>query len=155
VGPGREASKVQVVYNFEHEDQANREALRRLVASVSRFLEPDKALAAVGDELEFTESRPLGGTRVLDALWARLGIGATLRRLLAGRRLDPSVERALFALVANRALAPPSKLAAARWVSGDARIAGLPRLARTPPTGPWTGCWKCGASWRKRCPGRS
>ena len=33
---------------------------------------------------------------------------------------------ALFALVANRALAPSSKLAAAEWVSHDVRIAGLP-----------------------------
>ena len=32
----------------------------------------------------------------------------------------------LFALVANRALAPSSKLAAARWASGDVLITGLP-----------------------------
>ncbi len=76
--------------------------------------------------LEFTESRPLGGTWVLDGLWARLGIGVALRRLLKGRRLDDSAERVLFALVANRALAPSSKLAAARWVSEDVLIEGLP-----------------------------
>jgi Transposase DDE domain len=128
--PAAKRSRVQVVYNFGREDAANREALRRLVASVSRFLEPGKALAAVaGDDLEFTESRPLGGTWVLDALWARLGIGAVLRRLLKGRRLDPSAERVLFALVANRALAPSSKLAAARWASQDAWIAGLPEVS--------------------------
>jgi hypothetical protein len=123
-------SKVQVVYNFGREDAANREALQRLVASVSRYLEPGKTLAAVAaDGLEFTESRPLGGTWVLDALWARLGIGAALRRLLAGRRLDESAERVLFGLAANRALAPSSKLAAARWVSEDAFIAGLPETS--------------------------
>ena len=32
----------------------------------------------------------------------------------------------LFALVANRALAPSSKLSAARWASGDVLITGLP-----------------------------
>jgi hypothetical protein len=63
---------------------------------------------------------------VLDALWHRLGIDATLDRLLKGRRLDPRAERVLFALVANRALAPSSKLAAARWVSDDVEIQGLP-----------------------------
>ena len=62
---------------------------------------------------------------MLDALWDRLGIGAALRRLLEGRRLDESAERVLFALVANRALAPSSKLAAARWISQDAWITGL------------------------------
>jgi len=119
-------STVQVVYNFGREDAANREALQRLVASVTRFLDPDAALAAPADGLEFTESRPLGGTWALDALWSRLGIGKEMRRLLKGRRLDDSAERVLFALVANRALAPSSKLAAARWASEDVLIAGLP-----------------------------
>jgi hypothetical protein len=124
--PAAKRSKVQVVYNFGREDAASRESLQRLVASVSRFLEPGKALAAAaGEDLEFTESRPLGGTWVLDALWDRLGIGRELRRLLKGRRLDESAERVLFALVANRALAPSSKLAAARWISQDAWITGL------------------------------
>ena len=128
--PAAKRSKVQVVYNFGREDPANQEALARLAASVSRFLEPDRALAAAaGEDLQFTESRPLGGTWVLDALWAQLGIGATMKRLLKGRRLDPTAERVLFGLVANRALAPSSKLAAARWISEDAWITGLPETS--------------------------
>jgi len=63
---------------------------------------------------------------VLDRLWARLGIAAVMRRLLKDRRLGPSAERVLFALVASRALAPSSKLAAARWASEDVLIEGLP-----------------------------
>ena len=124
--PQKRRSTVQVVYNFGREDAANREALQRLVASVTRFLDPDAALAASADGLEFTESRPLGGTWALDALWSRLGIGKEMRRLLRGRRLDDSAERVLFALVANRALAPSSKLAAARWASEDVLITDLP-----------------------------
>ena len=123
--PQLSRSKVQVVYNFGREDAANREALQRLVASVTRFLDPDAALAASADGLEFTESRPLGGAWVLDALWARLGIGKEMRRLLKDRKLDDSAERVLFALVANRALAPSSKLAAARWASDDVLVSGL------------------------------
>src|SRR5579875_2954758 len=124
--PAAKRSRVQVVCNFGREDAADREALARLAGSVSRFLEPGKALAAAaGEGLEFAGSRPLGGTWVLDALWDRSGIGAMMRRLLRGRRLDPSAGRVLFALVANRALAPSSKLAAARWVSEDAWITGL------------------------------
>jgi Transposase DDE domain len=124
--PQLRRSKVQVVYNFGREDQANREALQRLVASITRFLDPCAALAAAAEGLEFTESRPVGGTWALDALWARLGIGPAMRRLLTGRRLDGTAERVLFALVANRALAPSSKLAAARWISEDVLITGLP-----------------------------
>jgi Transposase DDE domain len=119
-------SKVQVVYNFGREDQANRAALERLVASVSRFLDPDQALAATaGEGLRFIESRPLGGTWALDGLWRRLGIDTTMKRLLRKRRLDDAAERVVFALVANRALDPSSKLAASRWVGEDVAIDGL------------------------------
>jgi hypothetical protein len=124
--PAAKRSKVQVLYNFGREDANNRAALQRLVASVSRFLDPDQALAAqAGEGLAFAESRPLGGIWALDGLWHRLGIDTTMRRLLAGRRLDPTAERVLFGLVANRALAPSSKLAAARWVNDDVAIEGL------------------------------
>jgi Transposase DDE domain len=123
--PQKRRSAVQVVYNFGREDTASREALQRLVASVTRFLDPDEALAAAADGLEFTESRPLGGTWVLDALWSQLGIGKEMRRLLKGRRRDETAERVLFALAANRALAPSSKLAASRWVNEDVLVTGL------------------------------
>ena len=124
--PQLRRSKVQVVYNFGREDAASRDALQRLAASVTRFLDPGAALAAAAGGLEFTESRPAGGTWVLDALWSRLGIGPAMRKLLKGRRLDDSAERVLFALVANRALAPSSKMAAARWINEDVLITGLP-----------------------------
>jgi Transposase DDE domain len=121
--PEAKRSRVQVLYNFGREDQANRAALERLVASVSRFLDPDRALATTaGEGLEFIEARPLGGTWALDGLWRRLGIDQTMRRLLKGRRLDDRAERVLFALVANRALAPSSKLAAAGWVNDEVLI---------------------------------
>ena len=62
-------------------------------------------------------------------MWHRLGLHEILARLLRGRRLDPSAERALFALVANRALAPASKLSCAAWVSERAAIPGLAELS--------------------------
>jgi hypothetical protein len=128
--PEAKRSRVQVLYNFGREDATNRAALERLVASVTRFLEPDRAVAATaGEELAFIESRPLGGVWVLDGLWRRLGIDQTMRRLLKGRRLDASAERVLFALVANRVLAPSSKLAAAGWVNDDVAIPGLERTS--------------------------
>jgi Transposase DDE domain len=123
--PAAKRSRVQVVYNFGREEPATREALERLVASVTRHLQPGKARAVAAEGLEFTESRPLGGIWVLDALWERLGIGPAMRDLLKGRRLDASAERVLFALVANRALAPSSKLAAARWATEDVLVTGL------------------------------
>jgi Transposase DDE domain len=128
--PVEKRSRAQVIYNFGREDAVSRAALERLVASVSRFLAPEAALAAsAGEGFDFLGSRPLGGTWVLDGLWQRLGIDAVMRRLLKGRRRDPAAERVLFALVANRALSPSSKLAAARWACEDVHIAGLPETS--------------------------
>ena len=121
-------SSVQVLYHFGREDQLDRDAIRRLISSLSRALHPDQALAVQAPELQFLDSRPLGGAWLLDQLWRRLGLDQILARLLRGRRLDPRAERALFAMVCNRALEPMSKLGCADWVTEKAVIPGLPEL---------------------------
>ena len=120
----------KVFYSFGREDQLDTDAIRRLVAALSRLLSPADALAATADgDLAFTESRPYGGSYVLDQLWHRLGIAKILAGLAGSGRGRPrdaaAAERVLFGLVANRALAPSSKLAAAEWISRDAHIDGL------------------------------
>jgi IS4 transposase len=52
-----------------------------------------------------------------------------MNRLLAKRRVTSPFERVLFGLVANRALAPSSKLAAADWINHDVHIDGLPETS--------------------------
>ena len=118
----------KVIHNFGRADLVDREALARLVASISRFLDPEQAAAAAaGGEVEVLDSRRLGGAWMLDRMWERLEIGAAIRRVAAGRRLDgEAVERVIFALVAQRALEPASKLAATRWVAERVFIEGCP-----------------------------
>ena len=131
--PATKTSRPKVLHSFGREDQLDRDAIARLVASLTRLLDPATALSgttAPGPAgLAFTSSRPVGGTLVLDALWRRLGIDTVMAGLLAGRKRDPRTERVLFALVANRALAPGSKLAAAGWVTRRAHIDGLPETS--------------------------
>src|SRR5215467_326701 len=71
----------KVLYSFGREDQLDREAVRRLVASLA-----------------------YGGSYLLDALWQRLGIDAILAGLRAPGRGRPrdraAAERVLFGLVA-------------------------------------------------------
>jgi transposase len=123
----------RVLHSFGREDQLDREALARLVRSVSRVLEPGQALAAgAPEELGFVGSRPFGGGWVLDALWRRLGIDAALERVAQRRRVTKAVERLLFALVANRGLAPMSKLQALEWAQQDAALPGVERLGPDP-----------------------
>ncbi|MBF6303121.1 transposase, partial [Nocardia amamiensis] len=132
--PEKGRATPKVLFTFGREDELDRDAVKRLVGSLSRLLEPGDALAAgaTGEGLEFVSSRPFGGTYVLDHLWKRLGMETIVTRLGQPRRGRPrdmtATERTLFALVANRALAPSSKLAAAGWVNHDVHI---DRLAET------------------------
>jgi len=116
----------KVIHNFGRADQVDRAALRRLVGSISRFLEPAASTdGAGGHGVEIVDSRRFGGAYVLDALWERLGIAKALRLSATGRRLDADVtERVLFALVANRCLEPTSKLAAVRWAAERVALPG-------------------------------
>jgi len=122
----RKCSIARVVHSFGREDQLDRAALARLVRSLSRALEPEQALIATAPtDLAFVRSAPLGGAWALDGLWRRLGIDGAIERLLGERRLDARAERLLFAMVANRALAPQFKLSCCEWLAGDVAIPGL------------------------------
>jgi hypothetical protein len=124
--PASRSSKTKVLHSFGREDDLDRAAIERLVTSLTQLLDPARAAALTGPgDLAYLGSRPLGGTHVLDGLWHRLGLDAAIGRCLAGRRLDPRVERVLFGLVANRVLGASSKLAAASWMTGRVHINGL------------------------------
>ncbi len=120
-------SVVRVIYNFGREDQLDRDGIARLISSLSRALPPGEGLAAsVPEGMTFVESRPMGTAHVLDGLWGKLGIDSTLRKLAGAK--NARVERVLFALVANRAIEPSSKLAATTWVNERVEIPGLDGL---------------------------
>jgi hypothetical protein len=115
---------MRVVHSFGREDQLDRAAVQRLAGSLGRLLGQEPAGAA--PELAYSGSVAYGGTYLLDQLWQRLGIGQVMTAMLDGTRRDAATERVLFALVANRALDPSSKLAAAHWAGRKAHIDGLP-----------------------------
>jgi len=126
-------SKTRVLYGFGRKDRLDVAALERLVQSILRYLDADRAQAIREEHgleapFEFLGAKTYGGAFVLDAMWERLGIGRTLRKSLAGRGFGTPIERLLFALVAQRALDPGSKLAAERWVGERAFIPGLPEV---------------------------
>jgi DDE family transposase len=130
---GKRHPQAEVIWSFGREDQLDRAALDRLVRSIARFLDPEQALAATAaSELRFVGSRPLGGAWVLDALWQRLGIADAIARAAGSRKLDPRVERVLFCLVANRALAPTSKLGALAWAASDVALPRVGELGEDP-----------------------
>jgi hypothetical protein len=69
-------SVAKVIHSFGRAEHVDRQALGRLVSSISRFLTPEQARAATaGAEVEVLDSRRLGGAWTLDRVWDRLGIG--------------------------------------------------------------------------------
>jgi len=131
--PKTGVSKTQVLYNFGRAEKLDLDAIRRLIKSLAKLLAPEEAVAVVRqlDEkfgFEFLGSRQFGGSFFLDGLWKQLRIDTTLKKLLAGRDYQIPVERLIFAMVANRALAPSSKLGMEHWVKNEVLIDGLPEV---------------------------
>src|SRR5438046_2204582 len=122
-----------VLMNLGRVDQGDVDGLRRLAAARNRHVGAgggpgvghEAGLAAGVAPLEVIDARPIGSTQLLDGLWHRLDVGAAVRAAADARRFTTNMERVLFALVANRAVAPMSKLSAAEWVREDAVIPGL------------------------------
>jgi hypothetical protein len=127
--PEKGFAQAEVIYSFGRKDQLDIEAIKRLVNSLCRFLDPEDALTlqpktGEHEPLPFVRSRPAGGAYLLKALWDRLHIGACLKAALKDREFTAPVEQALFAMVANRALSPSSKLAIEQWTAEEVFLGG-------------------------------
>lgn len=128
--PEKRRAETRIVCNCGRaEDEAVIERLRRLAKSILRRCAPEQIVAA-SPEWRLVCAWSYGDVYVLQALWERLGIGEILNTQAGARRLGFHVERALFAMVANRACAPASKLYCFdQWLKEDARIPGTEGLA--------------------------
>src|SRR5450755_1331375 len=124
--------RARIIHRFGRADQVDRDGLARLVRSISRFLDPTEAVAATASgEVSILDSRPMGSPWLADRLWERLEIGKVIIDAAGGRRLEAqAVERAIFAMVANRlSVRPLSKLAGCEWVAERAFIEGLAEVS--------------------------
>ena len=111
------------------DDAAVTERLRRLAKSILRRCSPEEIVADEGN-WRLVCAWPYGEIYTLEALWQRLGISEVITAQARARRLGFDVDRALFAMVANRALAPCSKLYCyEQWLREDVKIAGTEGLS--------------------------
>lgn len=119
----------RIVYSFGRTDEPKViERLRRLARGILSRCSPDE-LVAERPDWQVVDAWPHGPVYVLEALWRRLGLAEIIRRHAGQSRLGFDVERALFAMVANRALAPSSKLYCwQQWLQEDVWIAGTRNL---------------------------
>jgi len=116
--------KTTILHTFGRKDSLDLPQIRRLVDQLIRYLDEEERPRLLAG-LEITRTWELGGTYLLDGIWRELGLDRFFREALRERRFEQPVERALFSLVAQRALAPASKLAGSRWAGGKAWIPGL------------------------------
>ena len=127
-------SKAKILYNFGRIEHLDVEQLKRLVASISRFLPPEEALQAQaslrnrGKSFKWKFSRSYGGIYLLQVLWQRLHFQEILEKRVAERQFKTPIAQAVFAMVANRCLAPASKLAVSEWVEKDVFIPDLAKI---------------------------
>ena len=96
-----------------------------LIQSLSRFSEKLALLGAhvQGDSI-VTHSARIGPALIFDRLWQSCSIDKVLSALLADRRFEFSVERAIFLTVLHRLFAPGSDRAAEKW-KDDYAIEGV------------------------------
>ena len=108
--PVKKRSQVRILFNFGRaDDPAVVERLRRLATSILKRVAPEE-IVAQDAQWQLVDAWPYGDLYVLEALWQRLGIAEVIAETVGVRAVDFAVERALFAMVANRACAPSSKL---------------------------------------------
>ena len=139
-------TKAEVLLNLGREDRLDRTVCAgwsarstATSASPTPTAVPADAATPIGGGAEVDRVAPDGGGMAARRAVAATRVDAALRKVLGGRRFTTDVERVLFALVANRAIDPSSKLAAAEWVSHDVAIPGPGRRwTRIRRTGRWT-----------------
>ena len=128
--PRKKRSEVRIVYNCGRaEDPRSAERLRKLARSILKKCAPHE-IVEQDPQWRLLDTWPYGALHVLEAVWKRLGIPDVISEQLAYRKVDFAVERALFAMVANRACAPSSKLYCyEQWLREDVRIDQTDTLA--------------------------
>jgi len=87
-----------------------------LVESLAKFSDHLTVLNALkANQITPSSTTHVGPPLVFERLWEELGLPKILRRLLAGRKFEFSVERVMFITVLHRLFAPGSDRAAERW----------------------------------------
>ena len=122
----------EIIHNFGRADELKRDDLVRLCSSIARVcgLEVHDPLAlpeerpvregefAFPEEVKLIRTVELGVPFMTEAMWERLGIGPTLRKVMEDAGSGLHYEKALLAMTANRLCEPESKLGVwDRWLS--------------------------------------
>jgi len=118
----------KIIHNFGRADRLDREELVRLCRSIARVcgLDVRDPLTDDSDEsletglpkhFQYVSTRELGAPWILEHLWNQLGFKESILGMMKQLKRKTSIERALFAMVANRLCEPESKFGVwDRWL---------------------------------------
>jgi len=106
----RKVTRTKILHSFGRKDQLDIEAIRRLIKSLSSYLPPEEQLSLLPKDFKFLWSRSFAHLYLLDHLWRKLSLDEFFLSELKRRSFETPIERAIFAMVAQRAIAPSSKL---------------------------------------------
>ncbi len=124
----------KVIYNFGRIEKLDVDQLKRLVKSISRFLSPEDVIEAQialkhdQPDMKWKRCKSYGGIYLLANLWSKLRFSEILSKRIVGKQFKTPIIHAIFAMVANRCLAPSSKLAVTEWVKKSVHIPELPDI---------------------------
>lgn len=133
----KQCAVARVVYNFGRADQLDGDKLRRLARSILRAVGDVSAGQETCVEdlkgklvpIKVREAWPYGGVFALHELWKELEVDKVLSKVLRSEGITQPLALAVFAMVANRALAPCSKLYCfEQWLREDVFLPGAERL---------------------------
>jgi len=115
--PKQKMTRTKILHSFGRKDQLDIEAIRRLVKSLSSYLPAKEQLSLLPKDFKFLWSRSFAHLYLLDHLWRKLSLDEFFRSELKRRSFETPIERAIFAMVAQRAIAPSSKLSLCQdWI---------------------------------------
>ena len=125
----KEVGKVrqQVIATIGRMDELQeKNRVETLVRSLSRFSE--QALLIISGKSELSaDARSIGPSLIFDRLWRETGIEASIKKLLAGRKFQFNVERAIFLTVLHRLMVSGSDRFCDKW-RWEYRISGAEEL---------------------------
>jgi len=119
--------KQRVIATIGRMDQLqDKGRIETLIRSLSRFSE--KAVLILSGKSEVSaDAVTIGPTLIFERLWRQSGIGACVQKLLAGRKFEFDVERAVFMTVMHRLMVSGSDRYCDKW-RRDYRIPGCEAL---------------------------
>ena len=114
----KKAAQTRVVCSLGRAGEDGQKRLRQLVTSIQKRLSLEEFAGL--DGWQFEDSWEHGVFHAVGELWEKLGIRKILEQAVKKEERSVPFERAIFAMVANRCLAPSSKLCCyEQWLAED------------------------------------